>query len=125
MKKPAATSPFAAMNHQEQRHQWTVWHAQQDATRPAVPEKDGLQQLPDREEKPQPAPQPEEKAPAAPPPAQQQPHHGQYDAVIRRLRNAGRQTQQFVPASSPVPPSAPSVSASASESTTQPPSGSP
>lgn len=123
MKKPAAASPFAAMNHQEQRHQWTVWHAQQDATRPAPPEKDGLQQLPDREEKPRPASQPEEKASTAPTPAPPppQPHHGQYDAVIRRLRNAGRQTQQFVPAA----PSSEPMPASVQASTVQPPSGNP
>lgn len=117
MNKPAATSPFAAMTHQEQRHQWNVWHARQDATRPVEDERppESVQQLPDR------APEAPPEAPASPPempvsPAAPvlRPHHGQYDAVIRRLRAAGRQTQQFV-----------STSVSPEDSTVQPPSGRP
>lgn len=111
MKRPAATSPFAALTHQEQRHQWTVWHAEQDATRPVESEGERIQVLPERrEEAPQPAAQPTQTVPAQPQPI----YHSQYDAVIRRMRNAGRQTQQFV-----------SVASALEQSTTQPESGNP
>lgn len=118
MKEPAATSPFAAMTHQEQRHQWNVWHAQQSSA-PTVELSKGQAQsvrsLP-REERAQ-----EEEAPQAKPkesasdtsrdaePQQRsapvmtmpKPHRGQYQAVLKRMEQAGRHTSAFASANPP------------------------
>lgn len=121
MKEASAASPFAAMTKQEQRHQWNVWHAQQNATRPVVQEKKAetasVRSLPEErpssraetepkpEERKRPAqttPQPQERRPMVQvPPAQVQTvpgtstHHGQYQAVLRRMRQAGSHTSAF------------------------------
>ena len=82
---PAARSPFAALTGREQMEQWIVWQSQHDATRP-VEETTLASQLPEPEMRRH-APQP-----AIPRP----PHHGQYDAVIRRMNNARQHAVIYV-----------------------------
>lgn len=85
MKDPAITSPFAAKTSQEQLEQWNWWHSQQDATTP-VPETEETSlaaQLRD----------PEPPLHSIEPPAR--PHHRQYDAVMKRMTQARKQTGAF------------------------------
>lgn len=90
MKAPAAVSPFTAKSSQEQKEQWIWWQCQQPAAMPAettsidraapspVPEL----QLPQQEK--------QENAPA-----RQPTRHSQYDAVVRRMQEATRQTKAY------------------------------
>lgn len=92
MKTPAAVSPFAAKSSQEQKEQWIWWQCQQDATYPeekaeisdqrsaSVP---GLK-LPQVQEEKQTMRQ-----------AVQTVRHSQYDAVVRRMRNATSQVGSY------------------------------
>ncbi len=149
MKEPAATSPFAAMTRQEQRHHWNVWHAQRNAA-PTVELTQGQAQsvrsLP-REEQAQEDERPQESAPDASrdtqtqsqqtqqsrqtqqsqqtqqnqqpqqqsAPAMPKPHRGQYQAVLKRMEQAGRHTSAFASAN---PPSAAAMRTAAPVSAT-------
>ncbi len=114
MKEPAATSPFAAMSRQEQRHQWNVWHAQQSSA-PTVElpraQTPPVRSLP-KEEEAQEQAKPQESVPETPRDTQPQPrsapvmatpkpHYGQYQAVLKRMEQAGRHTSAFASANPP------------------------
>lgn len=94
MKDPAAVSPFAAQTRHEQQEQWIWWQCQRSASTAAESP---------RMEPPAAVPVPSLTLPTAPlqPPASAAPvqrratHHGQYDAVIRRLRSATAQTGHY------------------------------
>ena len=76
--KPVDQSPFAAMDPREQKEQWICWQAAR-SREAAQPEP--LPELsPPRCEKP------------AVPPAPR-PRHGQYDAIIRRMKDARRRAE--------------------------------
>ncbi len=104
MKEPSATSPFAAKTSQEQRHQWTIWQAQQDYTRP-------VENRPENKETevgsaplsaaplPPKTPVKADQSPITPP------HRSQYHAVIQRMRAAGKQAGTFTSVSSTAAPS--------------------
>lgn len=91
MKEPMPTSPFAAKTPQELRHQWTVWQAQQDVTRPVV----NRLQTRDEEMPAEEAPAPHEAPP--PQPVRIPSRHGQYDSILRRMKNAGQQATNYIP----------------------------
>ncbi len=135
MKEPAATSPFAAMTRQEQRHQWNVWHAQRSSA-PTVElpqeQAQSVRSLP-KEERAQEDEKPQESASDASrdtqtqsqqtqqsrqtqqsqqtqqnqqpqqqsAPAMPKPHRGQYQAVLKRMEQAGRHTSAFASANPP------------------------
>lgn len=148
MKEPAATSPFAAMTRQEQRHQWNVWHAQHNDAPTVELSKEQAQSvrsLP-REERAQeeaayqakaqanPQTKPQESAPDTARDTQSQqsqqnsahvmampkPHRGQYQAVLKRMEQAGRHTSAFASAN---PPSAAAMRTAAPVSATIPAAG--
>ncbi len=91
MKEPMSTSPFAAKTPQELRHQWTVWQAQQDVTRPVANMPQSGDEAMPAEETPEP--------PQAPPPLPKRilSRHGQYDSILRRMKNAGQQATNYIP----------------------------
>lgn len=91
MKDPAAVSPFALKSSQEQKEQWIWWQCQRDALLPV-------------EEKAVESPVPPLKMPAEPEqektgfpiaPMRAPTYHSQYDAVIRRMKAATRQTGDY------------------------------
>ena len=91
MKEPAATSPFAALSPQEQLEKWICWQSQKqpDETLVAKPTGTDLKS--------------ESVLHLQKPTASQEtyvPHHSQYDAVIRRIQKAQRQTASYVNCSS-------------------------
>lgn len=82
MREPARVSPFAALSPQEQKEQWIWWQCQHPAgvqeadviSAPTLPTeiRGSLQQPP---------------APA--------PRHDQYNAVLRRMREAGKHAGDY------------------------------
>lgn len=148
MKEPAATSPFAAMTRQEQRHQWNVWHAQhndaptvelfkeQAQSVRSLPREEGAQEEAAFQAKAQANPQtkPQESAPdtaretqgqqtqqsSVPVMAMPKPHRGQYQAVLKRMEQAERHTSAFASAN---PPSAAAMRTAAPVSVTIPAAG--
>lgn len=122
MKEPAAYSPFAAMTPQEQRHRWTVWQAQQQM--PAKPITSTIATEQDELEKNRPDAKQTDVCSLAselpkrdPLPVQQQMpplraaiRHSQYDAVVKRMKQASMKACQF-------------TSVPGAASTTQPSSG--
>lgn len=87
--QPSTVSPFAALDTREQMEQWIWWqcqHAQRKNTEDAALDA----QLPNSKEK---AAAETAKAAITMPPV----HHGQYDAVIRRMHAAGKRTTAFIP----------------------------
>lgn len=96
MKDTAATSPFAALSSQEQKEKWICWQCQHAAEYIPV----------EAEEKPTPdqkrsVPLPELRLPQEPDRTQTvslpKPtvRHSQYDAVIKRMKNAQRQATAY------------------------------
>ena len=75
--KEHQTSPFAALSPQEQKEQWIWWQCQH----PAESHEAVIIQ-----------PESPEKVRSAPLP---QLHHGQYSAVLSRLRHAGKHTSDY------------------------------
>ena len=99
MKQYTPSSPFAALNSQEQKERWIVWQAQHDATKPigaSLPENNIRG---GSEEKTRPATNDAERIHETATPRAI--HHGQYDAVINRMNAARRKTSGFVPAMKP------------------------
>lgn len=89
MKDPAAISPFALKSSQEQKEQWIWWQCQRDALLP-VEDKAVESPVPPLK---MPS-EPEEERHAAP--AMRAPtYHSQYDAVIRRMKTATKQTGSY------------------------------
>lgn len=90
MKDPAAISPFALKSSQEQKEQWIWWQCQRDAL---LPVKENM------EESDVPPlhvpPVVREEAPQQPIPMRAATHHSQYDAVIRRMKAATKQTGDY------------------------------
>lgn len=86
MKDPAAVSPFALKSSQEQKEQWIWWQCQRDALLP-VEEKSVETTVPPLKM----PPEPQEEPPAIPVPTRAPTYHSQYDAVIRRMKNATKQ----------------------------------
>ena len=100
MKEPAVTSPFSAMNPREQKEQWICWQCAHEATatvstKPTV-QNDRSVSLP-----PLHLPNAEEAKPTecTKKPTESRfcakPHHGQYDAVIRRLQDACQRAGRY------------------------------
>lgn len=74
-----STSPFAALNSKEQMERWACWHSQKITLEPT-------------------AQKPESVLNAAKPTVSRnvyQPHHSQYDAVVRRMQKATRQAVHY------------------------------
>lgn len=87
--QPSTVSPFAALDTKEQMEQWIWWQCQHDQGKNA--EEASLDaQLPNSKE--QAAAEPVKAAIAMLPV-----HHGQYDAVIRRMHAAGKRTTAYIP----------------------------
>lgn len=86
MKTSETCSPFAALTSQEQKERWICWQCDQEQRQRAEPE--APKPLPELRLPKVPAPS--VSAPAAP---RQPIHHGQYDAVLRRMKDARRQAQ--------------------------------
>lgn len=80
--RASAVSPFAALDTREQMEQWIWWQCQ----RPPQTEDTNTAAVQQTVEK--------EPVQAAPLPTI---HHGQYDAVIRRMSAAGRQAGAYRP----------------------------
>lgn len=91
MKEAAATSPFAALSHQEQKERWICWQCQRVAQAPReVPEKQESAPALPTIRLPQ-APAPEQKPAQPVPPIR----HSQYDAVVGRMRSAQKQATAY------------------------------
>lgn len=85
MKEPAA-SPFAALSSKEQMERWACWHSQHMEEKPTAADVKS-----------------ESVAESTKPTASlkiPKPHHSQYDAVIRRIKNAQRRTLAYTSCSS-------------------------
>lgn len=97
MKTPAAFSPFAAKTSQEQKEQWIWWQCQQDAAIPVdLTDKTDARSVPELKlPKAEETERKEEKPTAAQLPTRQPTRHGQYDAVLRRMRDATRQASTY------------------------------
>ena len=86
MKTSENSSPFAALTSQEQKERWICWQCARESQR--------------RVAEPEPVPErmPELRLPQAPAPAsappRQRPHHSQYDAVMRRMKDARLKAQE-------------------------------
>lgn len=98
MKEPAVVSPFAALSHQEQKEQWICWQCQRGPkpieAKPTVDDVRSVS-LPElklpTEESSKPTESPSKQTEVARP----RPYHGQYDAVIRKMKQAQRQTGAY------------------------------
>ena len=100
MKAPANSSPFSAMSPREQKERWICWQCDHgtDTSEPTKPtvENDRSVPLPSLR-----LPNTEEPKPTACTKKQTEsrflakPHHGQYDAVIRRLQAAGQRAGRY------------------------------
>ena len=101
MKEPAMTSPFSAMNSREQKEQWICWQCAHGTGAPREAKPTGENErsvsipvltLPGLEDtKPTACSEkPTESRFCA------KPHHGQYDAVIRRLQSAGQRAGHYI-----------------------------
>lgn len=87
--QPSTVSPFAALDTRQQMEQWIWWQCQHDRDKTA--EDAALDaQLPEAKEQATDEPA---KAAITMPPV----HHGQYDAVIRRMHAAGKRTTAYIP----------------------------
>ena len=110
MREPASLSPFAALSPREQKEQWIWWQCQKieaeqeiapsrietEETAGALPEF----QLPkQRDEDKAKASSLEQEKPQRQRPVYSAPtiRHGQYDAVIRRMKDAGRMAGNYTP----------------------------
>ena len=100
MKEPAVTSPFSAMNPREQKEQWICWQCAHEANAPASA-KQTVQNARSVSLPPLHLPNAEEAKPTVCTDKQTEsrfcakPHHGQYDAVIRRLQNACQRAGRY------------------------------
>lgn len=100
MKEPAMTSPFSAMNSREQKEQWICWQCAHGTGAPAAakPTEQNERSVP---LPPLHLPNAEESKPTVctEKPTNSRfcakPHHGQYDAVIRRLQSAGQRAGRY------------------------------
>lgn len=90
MKTSETCSPFAALTSQEQKERWICWQCDQELRQHAGTE--ASKPLPELRLPHPPAPKetPSREAPLRP---RQPIHHGQYDAVLRRMKDARRQAQ--------------------------------
>ena len=100
MKEPANSSPFSAMSPREQKERWICWQCDHgtEKSEPAKPTEENEQSvllpplcLPNTEE-------PKPTACTVKPTESRlitKPHHGQYDAVIRRLQLAGQRAGSY------------------------------
>lgn len=82
MREPARVSPFAALSPQEQKEQWIWWQCQH----PAGVQETDLTASPTLPRELQDA-----QAPSAAPPVR----HDQYNAVLRRMREAGQHAGEY------------------------------
>lgn len=80
MKEAFTSSPFAALSPQEQKEQWIWWQCQHPTEQHALQ----IEQ-----------PAPSEAASEGTPSAAPTPHHGQYNAVLRRMREAGQHAGDY------------------------------
>lgn len=104
MREPSAQSPFAAMTPQEQRHRWTVWQAQQMQVRPVIADKLLTTKDKNRQETEQtdvctlleelPAKTQQETVQEITP-LRAAIRHSQYDAVIKRMKQASQQAAHY------------------------------
>ncbi len=98
MKEPAAVSPFAALSRQEQKEQWICWQCQrgpeQVEAKPTA-EDDRSVSLPGFKLPTQEPSKPTEDPKKPTTVARPRPYHGQYDAVIRKMKQAQRQTGAY------------------------------
>ena len=100
MKEPAATSPFAAMNSREQKEQWICWqcaHAPVDQHSPKPTDQDirsVLSETPIASDTPVNTPT-DSRSKQTEGRYLTKPHHGQYDAVIRRMQSAGQRAGRY------------------------------
>ena len=100
MKEPAAASPFAAMNSREQKEQWICWQCarapvDQHSPKPTdqdvrsvLSETSGVQSTADKKQTDS-LSEPTDSRYLV------RPHHGQYDAVIRRMQAAGQRAGRY------------------------------
>ena len=88
MKDSDRLSPFAAKNSQEQKEQWIWWQCRKDAVLPVQPE------VPIEEKANHETVNREETLYARHAP-QYSVHHGQYDAVIKRMKAATQQAKVY------------------------------
>jgi len=97
LKEQERLSPFAAKSRQEQKEQWIWWQCRNDAVLPvadaAIPE--------EAEEKNIEMNQPAEESGKEKGTPVMRPviHHGQYDAVVRRMKSATQQARHYTSAS--------------------------
>lgn len=86
MKEPAATSPFAAMTSQEQKERWICWQSQKQLNETIItkPTVDDVRSESVLHTSKQTASWECEAT-----------HHGQYDAVIRRMKQAQQRTLTY------------------------------
>ena len=82
MREPASLSPFAALSPREQKEQWIWWQCQKIEAEQEI--------APSRIET-------EETAGALPEFQLPKQRDGQYDAVIRRMKDAGRMAGNYTP----------------------------
>ena len=82
MREPTKTSPFAALSPQEQKEQWIGWQCQH----PAGQRETDLTAAPTLPKEIRTDP-PQQPAPA--------PRHDQYNAVLRRMREAGKHAGDY------------------------------
>lgn len=100
MKEPASASPFAALSSQEQKEKWICWQCQHAAEYIPTdePAKETIRSvsLPELRLPQSPAKEATDCR-SNPTAVQQRPliHHGQYDAVIRRMKTAQRQASAY------------------------------
>lgn len=98
MKEPAAVSPFAALSRQEQKEQWICWQCQRGPepveTKPTV-DSDRSVPLPELKLPTEDTSKQTESSNKPTKVARPRPYHGQYDAVIRKMKQAQRQTGAY------------------------------
>lgn len=93
MRAASSVSPFAAKTSQEQKEQWIWWQCQKDATVPVVEnsmdiqERSSVNRLPEREMQESKVPDATDQ-PSDSVPVMMQPHHHQYDAIMKRMKAA-------------------------------------
>ena len=94
--QPMVTSPFAALDTREKMEQWIWWQCQhpRDEVRSSEIEPQALPELkaPEQEEQ---TSVPEQKAPERI--VMPNVHHGQYDAVLKRMNMAGKRAGNYIP----------------------------
>lgn len=100
MKEPASASPFAALSSQEQKEKWICWQCQHTAEYIPTdePTKESIRSVPLPELRLPQSPAKETTDRRSNPTAIQQKtsiRHGQYDAVIRRMKTAQRQASAY------------------------------